>query len=123
MIQTFMRWLPGRTVVFIADGSFSAIELLNLVSELEGASLITRLRLDAALYDRAPVRVPGQNGCPRKKGARRPTLKQVLANSQTEWTKLKLDNWYGAVEREVKVATETAVWYHSDFHRLRFGWC
>ncbi len=66
MIQTFMRWLPGRTVVFIADGSFSAIELLNLVSELEGASLITRLRLDAALYDRAPVRVPGQNGRPRK---------------------------------------------------------
>ena len=37
-------------------------------------SLITRLRLDAALYDPAPPRQPATQGRPRLKGKRRPTL-------------------------------------------------
>jgi len=38
---------------------------------------VTRLRLDAALYEPAPERRPKQTGRPRKKGRRLPTLPQV----------------------------------------------
>jgi hypothetical protein len=107
------RWLPGREVVVVADSSYAVIELLKQVSDTPGVSLITRLRLDAALYDPAPPRVPGQNGRPRKKGARRPTLQQVLKDPSTTWTQVRVDNWYGGGARAVEVCTDTAVWYHT----------
>ena len=51
MLQRVGRWWPGREVVSVADSSFAALELLDKVATLPRASIITRLRLDAALYD------------------------------------------------------------------------
>ncbi|WP_262266505.1 hypothetical protein, partial [Microvirga yunnanensis] len=42
-----------------------------------------RLRLDAALYEPAPWRRPGTAGRPRTKGARMPTLSEVLKRTST----------------------------------------
>jgi len=80
LIGLIHRWLPGRKVVVVTDSSFAVIELLKQVSDTSEVSLITRLRLDAALYDPAPVRAPQQHGRPRKKGVRRPTLQQLLTD-------------------------------------------
>ena len=54
MIRLVVRWLPNRAVVFAADSSYAALELLDQVKKLPRASLITRLRLDAALDDPPP---------------------------------------------------------------------
>jgi DDE superfamily endonuclease len=45
------RWLPGRQVVVVTDSTYAVIELLKQISDTPEVSLITRLRLDAALYD------------------------------------------------------------------------
>jgi hypothetical protein len=95
------------------------IELLKQVSATPDVSLITRWRWDAALYDPAPGRAPGHNGRPRKKGARRPTLQQVLEEPQTPWTRLTVNSWYGGDAREVEVCTDTAVWYHTGLPPVR----
>src|SRR5262249_27190850 len=63
-IQLVRRWVPGRELVFVADSSFAALEWLALVARLPWVSVITRLRLDAALYD-PPPRAPRQTGRPR----------------------------------------------------------
>jgi DDE superfamily endonuclease len=122
LIGLIHRWLPGRQVVVVTDSTYAVIELLKQVSETPEVSLITRLRLDAALYDPAPARAPGQYGRPRKKGARRPTLQQVLEHSQTPWTRLSVNSWYGGEAREVEVCTETAVWYHSGLPPVAIRW-
>jgi hypothetical protein len=122
IIQLVVRWLPNRAVVFVADSSFAVIELLKKVSDLEGASLITRLRLDAALYDPAPERKRGQKGRPRLKGARRPTLKRVLNDRRRKWTKLEISNWYGEACRQVEVLTDTAIWYHTGLPPVEIRW-
>lgn len=122
IIQQVVRWLPNRTVVFVADSSFAVIQLLKQVSDLPQASLITRLCLDAALYDAAPERKPRQMGRPRLKGARRATLKTVLNDAQTEWTRIEVDNWYGGGRREVEVSTDTAVWYHTGLPPVDIRW-
>ena len=116
------RWLRGREVVVVADSSYAVIELLKQVSDTPEVSLITRLRLDAALYDPAPPRSPGQNGRPRKKGARRPTLQQVLKDPATPWTQVRVNNWYGGGVREVEVCTDTAVWYHTGLPPVPVRW-
>src|SRR5215470_7124106 len=122
LVGLIHRWLPKREVVVVADSSYAVIELLKQVSDTSEVSLITRLRLDAALYDPAPPRSPGQNGRPRKKGARRPTLQQVLKDPQTRWTRLMVAHWYGGEARAVEVCTETAVWYHSGLPPVAIRW-
>ena len=74
------RWLPGREIVLLGDSSFAALEFLVTLAR-HGLTGITRLRLDAALYEPAPPRRPGTVGRPRTKGARLPTLAEVLADA------------------------------------------
>ena len=83
--------------------------------------MITRLRLDAALYDPAPVRTPGTNGRPRKKGARQPTLEARLADPKTNWEVLTVA-WYGGQQRLVEVASGTAIWYHNGLPPVPIRW-
>jgi hypothetical protein len=122
IIHVVVRWLPGRDLVFVADSSYAVLELLHQVSELPRASLITRLRLDAALYDPPPAREPGHIGRPRLKGDRRPTLEAVWADEDTTWSKLTIEPWYGDTPHEVDVATDTAVWYHSGKPPMLLRW-
>jgi hypothetical protein len=117
------RWLPGRQLVVVADGEFAALELLAVAAQPPVAiALITRLRLDAALYDPAPPRAPHQRGRPRRKGARRPTLAQVAADPATRWTPLLVADWYGHGARTVEIASQTAVWYHSGKPPVVIRW-
>jgi hypothetical protein len=122
LLGLIRRWLPGREVVAVADSSYAVIELLARVSATPAVSLITRLRLDAALYDPAPPRLPGQNGRPRKKGARRPTLQQVLKDPATTWTQIQVSQWYGGGARAVEVCTDTALWYHAGLPSVPVRW-
>jgi hypothetical protein len=122
LIGLLHRWLPGREVVVVADSSYAVIELLKQVSDTPDVSLITRLRLDAALYDPAPPRAPRQNGRPRKKGARRPTLQRVLSDPQTQWRTVRVNNWYGGGAREGELCTDTAVWYHTGLPPVPIRW-
>ena len=88
------RWLPARAVVVVADSGYAAIALLARCARLATpVAVITRLRLDAALYAPAPARRPGQRGRPRVKGARLPTLAARLAAPETTWTAVTIANW------------------------------
>ena len=122
LIGLIHRWLPGRELVVVTDSAYSVIELLKQVSVMPAVSLLTRLRLDVALYDPAPARAPRQNGRPRKKGARRPTLQQVLTDPETRWTRLTVAHWYGGEARAVEVCTDTAIWYHSGLPPVAIRW-
>jgi len=122
MMQLVARWLPHRALVFVADSSFAVLDLLYLVSGVENLSLITRLRMDAQLYDPAPERKPGQKGRPRLKGARRPSPQQVLHDPKTKWTKLEIEQWYGGEKREVEIYSETAIWYKTGHKPVAIRW-
>jgi DDE superfamily endonuclease len=123
LLRVVQRWWPDRPLVAVADSSYAVIELLAAVrSWPQPVTLITRLRLDAALYAPAPARQPGQRGRPRLKGERRPTLATIAAASHTAWTPLTVAAWYGRGERAVEVVTDTAVWYHSGLPPVPIRW-
>jgi DDE superfamily endonuclease len=122
MIRLVTRWVPGREIAFVADSSFAALELLDKVQTVPRASLITRLRLDAALYDPPPPRKPATTGRPRLKGKRRPTLEAVLVDEKTRWTTVLVEQWYSEGPREVELTTDTAVWYHTGKPPVAIRW-
>lgn len=123
MMLLVKRWLPARELVVVADSSFAALELLAAVAQRSlPIHMITRLRLDAALYEQAPPRPPGTMGRPRLKGKRLPNLEQVLIDRDTKWEKITLKRWYGQQERTVEVYTGIAVWYHTGFTVVPIRW-
>lgn len=122
MIAQLRRWLPDRTLVLVGDSSYAVLGLLHFCQSLSHpVTLITRLRLDAALYEPAPRRHPGQTGRPRLKGQRLPTLKHLLGQPTTAWTAVTV-SWYDGTLRTVEIASDTAVWYHSGKAPVPIRW-
>ena len=115
------RWLPGRDLVLVGDGSFSALLFLDAMRRAR-ITAITRLRLDAALYEPAPPRPPGTIGRPRTKGARLPTLAATLVAKDTHWHAVVVSGWYGSAERSIEVASGTAVWRHGGMPVVPIRW-
>jgi hypothetical protein len=104
------RWLPDREIIAVADSSYAAIDLLNAVRR--HVCMITRLRLDARLFDPPAPRQRGAIGRPRVIGRRQPTLAERLTNPRTRWRRLTVTGWYGRGERQVEIVSATALWRH-----------
>lgn len=122
MILQVRRWLPGRRLVVVADGGYAVLELLAACRRLTNpVVMITRLRLDAALYDPAPPRKSGAKGRPRLKGQRQPTLAARVVDAATIWQRCTV-GWYGGGTREVELTSGTAVWYHSGLPVVPIRW-
>jgi hypothetical protein len=113
MVVQLRGWLPDKLLVVTGDNAYSALDFLHVCQSLtQPVTIITRLRLDAALYEPAPVPKPKQMGRPRKKGKRLPTPQQVADNPNTCWTRLVLP-WYGQASRTLDICSATVVWYHT----------
>lgn len=104
------RWLPGRKIIAVADSSFAAIDLLRAVRRR--VCMITRLRLDARLFNPPARRKPGTIGRPRVIGKRQATLAKRLVDPKTRWRRLQVTGWYGRGERLVEIVSGTALWHH-----------
>ena len=117
------RWWPDRPLIAVADSSYAALELLaGCQAWPQPVTVITRLRLDAALYEPAPPRRPQQVGRPRLKGKRLPTLAVVAGDPATGWTPITVPDWYGTGARQVEIVSDTAVWYHTGLPPVPLRW-
>ncbi len=122
-IAQLRRWLPERALVIVADSGYAVLTLLSHCAGLKSpVTMVTRLRLDAALYEPAPQHEPGQIGRPRKKGKRLPTLQQVLDDKETVWTEVTVPRWYSQSHREVQIVASTCVWYHAGMPPVALRW-
>jgi hypothetical protein len=113
------RWLPKRALIVVADSSYAARELLAWCArQARPITVITRLRLDAALYAPAPVRRRGQRGRRRLKGQRVRKLSERLQDGRTRWQTCQL-LWYGRQMRRLQLGVLPPKKRTRDF---RFSW-
>jgi hypothetical protein len=123
LLLVVRRWYPQREIVAVADRAYASLKLLDQCRKLsDPITFITRLRLDAALYEPAPPRRPRQIGRPRLKGERLPNLSEVAQDPTTVWKPTKIANWYGSGERIVEIASQTAVWYSTGLFAVPVRW-
>jgi hypothetical protein len=113
------RWLPGRSIVLVADSAFAAIEFLDAVRR--HVCVVTRLRMDANLFHFPPPKHKGR-GRPAKKGKPHKKLSAVLKNRKLSWQRCRISLWYGRTNRVVEVATGTALWYRSGVDPVPIRW-
>ena len=78
MILQLRRWVPHRQLVVVADYSYAALEFLYACQTMVNpVTIITRLRLDAALYDFPSPKTKGKRGPQPKKGERQEMQAQM----------------------------------------------
>jgi DDE superfamily endonuclease len=104
LLLVIRRWYPEREIVAVADRAYASLKLLDRCRRLrKPITFVTRLRLDAAIYEPAPPRCPGQIGRPRLKGERLPNLSEVVEDPNTVWEPTTIANWYGSGRRTVEI--------------------
>ena len=106
MVALVASWAGERTVYVVVDSAYAGRTVLE--DRPPNVQVVSRLRLDAALYARPPRRRPGQKGRPRRRGLRLPSLKQVLT-TRRRWDRLPLVLYGQAVTPQV--FSLTALWY------------
>ena len=112
MVYQLRRRLPDRQIVLVADSTYAALDFLHACQTLPNPiAVITRLRLDAALYTPKPREPKGKLGRKRKKGLRLPTPQAFIDHPQTRWQPVTV-RWYSGVSRTIEIATGSSVWYH-----------
>lgn len=115
------RWLPDRDLTLVVDGAFAALEFLAYLRSVS-ITCITRLRLDARLYEPPPARRRGHPGRPSIKGAPVPSLKTRLADRKTRWQTATVPNWYGNTGRRIQFCSGTAIWYKGGLPPAPIRW-
>ena len=113
------RWLPDRYIVLVADSAFAAIEFLAAVRN--HVCVVTRLRLDANLFDFPPQKRKGRGRRPIK-GKLLKKLSAVLKNHKVSWQRYRVSLWYGRTNRLVEIATGTAIWYRGGVPPVPIRW-
>jgi hypothetical protein len=107
MIKQVRRWLPTTQIILTGDGGFCNASLAWSCIK-EGVCLITRLRLDARLFDfPAPAVGAGRKA---KKGTRLLKPKQMFNVGNLSWGATEVD-WYTGKRRIMLLATFTCLWH------------
>jgi hypothetical protein len=106
LIALVADWAGERCVYVVADSAYAGRMVLE--DRPAKVQVLSRLRLDAALWSRPPVRRPGQTGRPRRRGRRLPTP-QTLAADRRHWQHLHV-TIYGRT-LTTHAFTLTALWY------------
>lgn len=112
MLAVLCERRGNRRFHVIADSAYGGQSVLGQLPE--NCDLTSRLDLDARLYDAPPVRRPGTNGRPRKRGRRLPTPRQMLGQRTRRLTL----NIYGRRDRS-RVADRVARVYAVPDRPLR----
>ncbi|CAA9560258.1 MAG: hypothetical protein AVDCRST_MAG87-1525 [uncultured Thermomicrobiales bacterium] len=111
MIAQVRRWHPLRKLILVVDGGFAAVALAASCIRVE-ATLVCRLRLDAALYHPPGPQPASKRGPKPKKGPRQLSPKQWLSRGDTPWESIEVA-WYGGRSKVLQVLSRTALWHTS----------
>lgn len=106
LVALVAQWTPERAISVVCDSAYAASATLE--DRPANVHVISRLRMDAALWTSPPPRRPRQKGRPRRKGRRLPNPQAIAAQCR-KWRSLPV-TIYG---REVTTwsLSFTALWY------------
>ena len=106
MLKELATWLPQHRFRLVGDGAYASLAKLPLPR----TRVVSRLRRDAALYERPAPRRPGTPGRPPKKGVRLAAPPGIAAQAAaTEWKAVDVRQRYRTVKR--LLLTRVVLWY------------
>lgn len=109
MVLQVRRWIgKARSLILVGDGGYAAGQLaLDCIAS--GVTLVSRLKMNAALFDFPDEKRPGQRGRAAKKGVRLKNFKQMLSLGGLPWKEIEVIG-YGGEKRVARVISNTCMW-------------
>jgi DDE superfamily endonuclease len=120
LVRLVRRWYPKRDLLLVGDSAFAAARLGHTCRE-HGVRLVSRLLLNAQLYDPVPPQPKGKPGVKPKKGPRQPKLSDRLTDEATVWQTEELP-WYAGQSLTMDLTSGTALWHRDGEAPLPIRW-
>ena len=114
------RWLESAAFTVVGDGAYASVALARACAARR-ATLVSRLRLDARLYDFPELPPPGKRGRKPKKGPRLPSLRQRLEDPEQPWRETEVA-WYEGVRKPVRLLSGVCLWHTPGQDPVRLRW-
>lgn len=117
------RWLGQRPWVLIGDGGFACVRLALVCLQARcPVTLVSRLRLDAQVYDFPAPRSPGRRGRTPKKGRKkRKALKDRIKEAKRRGKETTVA-WYGGERKRVRLLSGQCLWHTPGFLPVPIRW-
>jgi hypothetical protein len=109
MVRQVRRWLGRhKSFILVGDGGFAAVQLaLDCIRY--GVTLVSRLKMNACLFDFPTEKIPGKKGRPPSKGVRLKNFKQMLSLNNLPWKEVEIIG-YNGIKRLVRYISDTCMW-------------
>lgn len=114
------RWLgKSRKCCVIADGAFACLTLVHCCKKLN-IGFISRLRLDARIFEYPDKNKKNNRGRPVKAG-KRIRFTDLLNDKSLVWQQAEV-NWYGRTKKSVEYITDENLWYNFSYEPVSIRW-
>jgi len=109
MVRQVRRWLGRqKPLILVGDGGFAAAQLaLDCIRY--GVTLVSRLKMNACLFDFPGEKIPGKRGRLPSKGMRLKNFKQMLSLRNLPWKEVEIIG-YNGIKHRVRYVSDTCMW-------------
>jgi hypothetical protein len=119
-VRFLSRRIKHNPWILLGDGGFACIELVKACRE-NGGSLISRLRIDARLYEEPPAPRPRKRGRKPLKGKRITPFKKMIDDKNLIWQEAEV-NWYGGQRKKIQYLSGVDLMYKAGYKPERIRW-
>lgn len=120
MVKQVIRWIPQIPFILVGDGGFATGELAWTCLSHQ-ITLISRLKMNARLFDFPPEVMPGKRGRRAKKGNRFANFTQMLEIQDLGWQEAEVMG-YGGQKKAVCYLTNTSLWGVDGYEPVPIRW-
>lgn len=120
MLTQVVRWLKNIPIILVGDGGFACGELAWMCLKLK-ICLITRLKMNARLYDFPPPDEPGKRGRKKTKGAKLFSFREMVGMPDLGWTEIVIEG-YGKKKKRLKYISNVSLWGGDGFLPVPIRW-
>ena len=120
MVKQLVRWAPSIPFILVGDGGFACAELAWTCFK-HNVALVSRLKMNARIYDFPEESPPGKRGRKPKKGARLISFKEMIVVEDLPWQDVEISGYEGKKKR-VKFLSNTALWGAEGHYPIAIRW-
>jgi hypothetical protein len=120
MVMQLVRWAPAIPFILVGDGGFACAKLAWTCLK-NNIALVSRLKMNARIYD-FPEEAPAcKRGRKPKKGVRLISFKEMLTMEDLPWEEVEIVGYDGKKKR-VKYLSTTSLWGADGFYPVPIRW-